>query len=273
MITCHISKYTQFTQNFATNTKRTVCRNIFNNTFLFIRDIFRLINYYGWNKGDVFEQWLYELIEKKTGNRHFTFADLHKKVICCEQGYKELYIVATNVTKQRAETISFENYPDLEIAKAVRMSMSIPIFFMAVKNNDDVFVDGGLTSNYPIQIFDNKKYINNPLNGILAYSGYDENYCFNYETLGFRVDSTEEKNYLNPTWQGDPNATKSLKKFIMALINFTIEMVNKKHLNDNDWNRTVFIDSGDVGTTEFKLQQNKINFLKELNHEKIFIFN
>lgn len=144
------------------------------NTFLFIRDIFRLINYYGWNKGDVFEQWLYELIEKKTGNRHFTFADLHKKVICCEQGYKELYIVATNVTKQRAETISFENYPDLEIAKAVRMSMSIPIFFMAVKNNDDVFVDGGLTSNYPIQIFDNKKYINNPLNGILAYSGYDK---------------------------------------------------------------------------------------------------
>jgi NTE family protein len=230
-------------------------------TFLFIRDIYRLIKHYGWNRGDTFEKWLGDLIEQKTGNRDLTFQKLHEKVINNEPGYKELYVVATNVTKQRAESISFETYPELTLVKAVRMSMSIPVFFTSVKYEENMFVDGGLTANFPVQIFDNKKYLSNPQNGILAYSGYDENFCFNYETLGFRVDSAKEKNYLNPTWEGDPSSTKSLKKFIMSLINFTIEMVNKKHLNKNDWNRTIFIDSGDVGTTEFKLKQDKIDFL------------
>lgn len=231
------------------------------NTFLFVRDIFRLIKYYGWNRGDTFEKWLGDLIEQKTGNRNFTFANLHEKIENNEPGFKELYVVATNVTKQRAESISYETYPELSLTKAVRMSMSIPVFFTSIKYNDDMFVDGGLTANFPVQLFDNKKYLSNPENGILAYSGYDESFCFNYETLGFRVDSSEEKNYLNPSWSGDPESTKSLKKFIMALINFTIEMVNKKHLNKNDWNRTVFIDSGDVGTTEFKLKQSNVDFL------------
>lgn len=231
------------------------------NTFLFIRDIFRLIKYYGWNKGEVFEKWIGDLIEQKTGNRNFTFSNLQEKIKNNEPGYKELYVIATNVTKQRAESISYENYPDLSLAKAVRMSMSIPIFFASVNYEDNIFVDGGLTSNYPIQLFDNEKYLSNPKNGIFAYSGYNDNFCFNYETLGFRADSAQEKNYLNPSWSGDPESTKSLKKFVMTLINFTVEMVNNKHLNQNDWNRTVFIDSGNVSTTEFDLNKDKIDFL------------
>ncbi len=231
------------------------------NTFFFIRDIIRLIKNYGWNKGDVFESWMSNLIFQKTGNKNFTFQELHEKVLEGKEGYRDLYVIATNVTKQKAEVISYENYPNLPIYKAVRMSMSIPIFFESVKYNNDYYVDGGLTSNYAIQIFDNVKYVKNPENCFYAFSGYDEDYSFNYETLGFRVDSQKEKNYLNPTWEGDPSATKSLKKFVMALINFTVEMVNKKHLNRNDWNRTVFIDSGDVNTTEFNLKKDKVDFL------------
>ncbi len=231
-------------------------------TFFFIRDIFRLIKNYGWNRGDVFEKWMGDLIFQKTGNREMTFKELHQKVLNNEEGFRDLFVIATNVTKQRAEVLSHETYPDMSIYKAVRMSMSIPIFFEAVKNdNGDYFVDGGLTSNYAIQIFDKVRYVNNQENCFYAYSGYDEEYAFNYETLGFRVDSQKEKNYLNPTWLGDPSATKNLKRFVLALVNFTIEMVNKKHLNSNDWCRTVFIDSGDVNTTEFNLKPTKIQFL------------
>ncbi len=50
---------------------------------------------------------------------------------------------------------------ELEIATAVRMSMSIPMFFDPVvhrnpTNRDDehVIVDGGLLSNFPIWLFD-----------------------------------------------------------------------------------------------------------------------
>lgn len=232
------------------------------NTFLFIRDLIRVFRKFGWNKGELFEVWMADLIEKKTGNKNLTFGQLHEMVLKNENQTKDLYIVATNVSKQIAEFISFENYPNMPIYKAVRMSMSIPLFFTAVKHQSDYFVDGGITANFPIQIFDNLKYVDNPKNVIQAYGGYDDTYAFNYETLGFRVDSnTEKNNLINPITDSNWNSTKSLKNFLITLSNFVIDMVNKKHLNQNDWNRTIFIDSGNVGTTDFKLNKEKINFL------------
>lgn len=47
----------------------------------------------------------------------------------------------------------------------------------------------------------------------------------------------------------------------MALTDFAMGMANKMHLHENDWHRTVFIDSGDVGFTNFKLPKEKIDML------------
>ena len=49
---------------------------------------------------------------------------------------------------------------ELEVALAVRMSMSIPIFFEPVRienpetNHEHVIVDGGMLSNFPVWLFD-----------------------------------------------------------------------------------------------------------------------
>ena len=43
---------------------------------------------------------------------------------------------------------------ELEIATAVRMSMSIPVFFKPVTMDGHEIVDGGLLSNFPIWLFD-----------------------------------------------------------------------------------------------------------------------
>jgi NTE family protein len=88
----------------------------------------------------------------------------------------------------------------------------------------------------------------------------DPTYVFNHETLGFRVDSTAEINY-NKDWSIEPDQIKNLKSFIGAIMKFIMEMANNKHLHKNDWNRTIFIDSVDVKTTEFKLNKDKINLL------------
>ncbi len=40
-------------------------------------------------------------------------------------------------------------------------------------------------------------------------------------------------------------------------------MANKKHLHKNDWNRTIFIDTLGVKTTEFDLSEEKIKSLIE----------
>lgn len=228
-------------------------------TFFIIRDIIRLLKSYGWNKGDNFQKWIGELIKAKTGNDKFTFGELKEANI-----YKDLYIVCTNITTQRPEILSHETTPEMSICEAVRMSMSIPLYFTAVKNkNGDIIVDGGVTWNYPINIFDNVKYLSNPINGIKVDDTIEQGYAFNYETLGFKVDSTNEINYAKQDWELLPEKVKGIKSFIGALMNFTMEMVNKKHLHKNDWNRTVFIDSLDVKTTDFKLSKQKVSSLIE----------
>jgi NTE family protein len=228
------------------------------NTFFVLRDVWRLIHKFGWNKGNEFTKWMGELIEAKTGNPNSTFADFKAA------GYKDLYVVCTNITQQRADILSFETTPDLSVKEAVRMSMGIPIFFAAVKNkNGDVIVDGAVTWNYPINIFDNVKYLDNPSNGMGMNYDLDPEYIFNYETLGFRVDSNKEVNYSKDNWKTEPIKVKNIKRFVGALMVFMMDMVNKKHLHKNDWNRTVFIDSMDVKTTEFKLSKEKIRDLIE----------
>lgn len=224
------------------------------NTFLFIRDIIRLIKRYGWNKGDKFSNWIGELIKQKTGSSDTTFAELKEK------SKIDLFMVCSNISKQRAEVLSYETTPNLKIKDGVRMSMGIPVFFTSVSNeNNDVMVDGAVTWNYPVNIFDNVKYLDNILNCIP--SSFEDGYVFNYETLGFRVDSTTEINYAKNDWQTEPIDVKNIKKFIIGLMNFTMDMVNKKHLQADDWNRTVFIDSGAIKTTQFKLSGQEVQFL------------
>ncbi len=227
------------------------------NTFLYIRDIIRLITKYGWNKGESFSKWIGELIKEKTGNSETTFGQL--KSICPI----ELYVVCTNVSKQCAEIMSHETTPDLPIKDAIRMSMGIPIFFQSIKNaSGDIIVDGGVTLNYPINIFDNAKYISNLANGV-HINLLDEQEMFNHETIGFRVDSASEITLAKEDWQTQAVPVKNIKQFAGALLTFLMDMANKKHLNRNDWNRTIFIDSMDVKTTEFSLSKEKIVALIE----------
>lgn len=79
-----------------------------------------------------------------------------------------LQVIASDITEQRmlvlprdAEEHLGIDPDELEIAAAVRMSMSIPIFFDPVVHHDPrkphdqrLIVDGGLLSNFPVWLFD-----------------------------------------------------------------------------------------------------------------------
>ena len=51
--------------------------------------------------------------------------------------------------------MSHKNYPNLPIKKAIRMSSAIPYYFIPIKYNDKLFIDGGTIDNYPIHLFNN----------------------------------------------------------------------------------------------------------------------
>jgi NTE family protein len=119
-----------------------------------VRDTNRLVNRFGWYKGDFFHEWISGHIKKKLGGPYATFEDLK------EDGKPDLYVYGTNLSTRFGEVFSHEHTPKMRIADAVRISMSIPLFFSAVRNaRDDVYVDGGVLNNYPVKLFDREKYI------------------------------------------------------------------------------------------------------------------
>jgi NTE family protein len=116
----------------------------------------------GMHSGDYFLNWMRELLAEKGITKFGQLRDPQAKTPAREY---RLQVIASDLSARSmlilprdAAKIGFE--PDeLEIALAVRMSMSIPIFFNPVTPVDangqtHVIVDGGLLSNYPIWLFD-----------------------------------------------------------------------------------------------------------------------
>lgn len=112
----------------------------------------RVVEKYGWYRGDAFLSWLRTQISGKLGSPDATFADLQRQTAI------DLRVVATDLSTGLPTIHSVATSPDQQLAEAVRMSMSIPLFFAAVQSAGSVFVDGGAVWNYPIEIFDDASH-------------------------------------------------------------------------------------------------------------------
>ncbi|MFV1872615.1 MAG: patatin-like phospholipase family protein [Oleiphilus sp.] len=237
------------------------------------RDTSRLINEFGWYKGDYFHEWISKRIAKKTGNPFTTFKDL---VVA---GRPELYIYGTNLSTRFGEIFSNEHTPTMRIADAVRISMSIPLFFTAYRNvRQDIYVDGGVLNNYPVKLFDREKYLNEEVSELNTKpSEYyaDENarflqthpksspYCYNKETLGFRLDSKQEIAIFRDGSEPPQVKIDGFFDYAKALITTVIESQGNQHLHSDDWHRTIYIDTQGVGATDFSIADAKKMALKK----------
>ena len=225
-------------------------------------DMRRILRKYGWFKGDAFTRWIGDKIREKAGTENMTFAELEEAAGASGSAYRQLFLAVTNLTKQKVEIFSHEKTPSYRIKDAVRMSMSIPLFFKAINKNGDIMVDGGLSYNYPIDLFDHVKYMSNPENKG-DFKPDKDGYVYNFETLGFRVDSTELIRASRDDWSLPPVEIHNLKDHVVGLLSFLMDYANKVHLKTPDWYRTVFIDTKDVTTTQFDLSDKKIQELIE----------
>lgn len=113
----------------------------------------RVKSEYGLYAGDVFLEWMTDLVVRKGLDAKATFADLH------QNGYRTLKVYATDLYTQSLQEFSYEKTPAAIVAEAIRASMSIPLFFKAWQfsngqPNDHLYVDGGVLLNYPIHAFD-----------------------------------------------------------------------------------------------------------------------
>ncbi len=235
-------------------------RNFLDDSWGVVRDTKRLIEKFGWYKGDYFRDWIGKLIRDKVDNPHATFNDLKS------MGKQELFLVGTNISTGFSEVMSPEHTPRMPIADAARISMSIPLFFQAIRNvRDDVYVDGGVLKNYPIKLFDREKYIDESKRAKHAlhvpYYKKDNKakpassskYVFNKETLGFRLDTKEEIAMFRDGAAPPTQDVDDFFDYTIALIKTVLNAQNNNHLHSDDWQRTIYIDTLGVGTVDFDL--------------------
>jgi NTE family protein len=193
----------------------------------------RFFSRFGWFKGDYFLEWMQCRVKEKTGKPDATFADLHKG----RPRFRDLFVISSDLSRRRSQLFSFDTSPDLPVARAVRASMSIPLFFEAFYVDDalfgetgqrqDLFVDGGVFDNFPIELFDR--------NGV------------NPQTLGlFLVDKGAPR---NPDYRIDsfPEYARNLFEALLAV------QVNAFNNNPDDRKRTIQVNDLGVGTTDFGL--------------------
>jgi NTE family protein len=196
----------------------------------------RFFRKFGWFKGDYFLEWMQCRVNEQTGNPNATFADLHKD----RSKFKDLFVLSTDLSRRRSQVFSFDTSPDLPVAQAVRASMSIPLFFEGYTLDDDLFgdigergqkqdlfVDGGVLDNYPIELFDQ--------NGV------------NPQTLGLFL--FDQGAPTNPDTKIDsfPEYARSLFEALLQV------QVNAFNNNPDDQKRTIKINDLGVGTTDFSL--------------------
>lgn len=243
-------------------------KGFMDSSFGVIRDIRRLARHFGWHKGEFFRGWLGELVEQTLGNKEATFADLKAK-----EGAPDLYVIGTNLSTGFAEVFSHERHAEMPLLDAVRISMSIPLFFQAVRHGerDEVYVDGGVQLNYPIKLFDGKKYIREDEGCAGRYTDYYNKqnakvglkrpdhspYVYNCQTLGLRLDTNAEIGLFR---YGEPIKGKPIRRFsdyAKALLTAIMNQQDKLHLKSDDWQRTVYINTLDVGTTDFDVSDEK----------------
>jgi predicted acylesterase/phospholipase RssA len=64
----------------------------------------------------------------------------------------ELYFYTTNINTNPMESIelSYINFPDLELYKAIAMSSAFPLIFVPVIINNDCYIDGGALNHFPL---------------------------------------------------------------------------------------------------------------------------
>ena len=269
---------TLFALGFTNAEQRSILKKLDFNKFMddswgIIRDVNRLLNEFGWNKGDFFHKWIGEQIAKKLESPNATFKDLETA------GKPKLYVYGTNLGTRFGEVFSFEHTPTMRIADAVRMSMSIPLFFAAVRNaRDDVYVDGGVLNNYPIKLFDREKYISIKKQAKMAVHRphYDEEnkqflskhsssspYVYNKETLGLRLDSKQEIGIFRYGAEPQHHEINNIFDYIKALAKTTLDSQGNIHLHSDDWQRTIYVDTLGVKTTDFDLSDAKKKELED----------
>ena len=200
-------------------------------------------------RGRYFEDWIGELLKAKGAE---TFSSLATDEFGDDPRYRyRLQVIASDTTSHRllvlprdADQLGIDP-EELSVARAVRMSMSTPIFFEPVSvtnektNREHVIVDGGMLSNFPVWLFDcpDAEVPSWPTFGLLLVEPHPQT------TIGARLPAPERA----------AHGLGGLFKYVKAMADTMMEAHDRLYVEKANFARTIPIPTLGIGTTEFDI--------------------
>jgi predicted acylesterase/phospholipase RssA len=225
--------------------------------------ILNIFSTYGVNNAQSLTHFIKQMFTYKNIDPDITFFDLFNIT------NKDFIVVVTNLSKYRTEYLSYKTAPDLKVIDAIRMSINIPLYFDAIKYNNDYYIDGGVTDNYPVNpLFSNGE----PMLDI------DKS-----DTIVIKLTSDVELSYAHMADDSNTCVINDIGSYfgnILLLMTSVQDMIRIKSHNDirklceqkqiKEHNETVlYIKTNDCHPVQFDLNTEEINDLIKLGYNEV----
>jgi len=214
---------------------------------------------WGIYEGEFFQRWMAELLEAKGITRFGHLVDGEAED---PKSRHRLRVIVSDVTDRRMLVLPDDaphlglDPDELDIAYAVRMSMSIPIFFEPVRHRhprtreEHLIVDGGMLSNFPVWLFDSE--------------GRDPR----WPTFGLLLVEPEPNKPIGHRVAGEEHGVErgTLLDYLKSLASTMMEAHDRRYVEEATYARTIPIPTIGVGTTEFEITPERVRELYDSGH-------
>lgn len=214
-------------------------KDLRDDSFGFVRDARRLFKEYGIFPGTKAKELLESFVTNKGFDKKITFEQLYTSCPI------ELTVVATNVTSGCPAYFNYQLTPNMVVVDAVRMSISYPFVFTAVKHDQQLYIDGGLYDNFPITFWDRCAGSPHP------------------KTLGILLSTQQQV-------EREQFDTQSIFKYIQSIwdqVTNQHQLIVLKNERDNDFRRVIEINTGNIKTFDFDINQEQIQQLIDAGYQ------
>jgi NTE family protein len=230
-------------------------------------------------EGTEFFEWIKKVLHKKLQEKdllgeELTFGDLRRNDL--PEGAPPVYryklqVIVSDTTEKNmvvlprdAQLLGIENPDDLSVARAVRMSMSIPLYFEPVRHRnpetgrEHLIVDGGMLSNFPVWLFDVKE------NQVEREA--------RQPTFGLKLmEKDPRQSFVKPGSASDVPGVEGSKHserittidYLWSLVATMMEAHDRLYIEAKKFKTTIGIDTIGVNTTEFSLSDKRKDDLYE----------
>lgn len=173
------------------------------------------------------------------GNKFEKFVDKNITRGAKLKDYPNLNILATDLDDRSHVKLNWEEYGEMKISEAVRMSMSAPVYwvpkYLNIHNKEHTIVDGGISNNYPIDFFnDNLR-----------------------PTIGVNLYIIKNK-VVRP----------KIVNYFRNILSTMFESIEMEHIEDAYWARTIKIDTGDIRSFDLDITPEQVDWCIKQGYQK-----